>query len=250
MSFIDNRNVHGSNFLESINHVSQEDVSRAIEASRVNEYQFISLLSKAAEVYLEAMAERAHELTVRYFGRTIGLYTPMYLSNYCQNRCVYCGFNTDVALKRKKLRLEEVEEEAACIAGTGLKHVLILTGDSRENSPVEYMIDCVKVLKKYFSSISVEVYALTECEYTGLVEAGVDGMTMYQETYDQVVYDAVHISGPKKDYQFRLDAPERAAKAGMRTINIGALLGLDDWRRDAFFTGMHAKYLQDRYGSV
>ena len=197
-----------------------------------------------------AMAERAHELTVRYFGRTIGLYTPMYLSNYCQNRCVYCGFNTDVALKRKKLRLEEVEEEAACIAGTGLKHVLILTGDSRENSPVEYMIDCVKVLKKYFSSISVEVYALTECEYTGLVEAGVDGMTMYQETYDQVVYDAVHISGPKKDYQFRLDAPERAAKAGMRTINIGALLGLDDWRRDAFFTGMHAKYLQDRYGSV
>ena len=101
MSFIDNRNVHGSNFLESINHVSQEDVSRAIEASRVNEYQFISLLSKAAEVYLEAMAERAHELTVRYFGRTIGLYTPMYLSNYCQNRCVFCGFNTDVELKRK-----------------------------------------------------------------------------------------------------------------------------------------------------
>jgi 2-iminoacetate synthase len=250
MSFIQTYQTYQRMFSEEFLNVSSDDVSSALNAVYLNEYQFMSLLSPVAFSRLEEMAQRSHESTIRHFGKTMGLYTPMYLSNYCQNQCLYCGFNTTVAIRRKKLSLAEVKIEATSIASTGLRHILVLTGDSPDCSPVEYVIDCVKILKTYFSSISIEIYALTESEYTKLVEAGVDGMTIYQETYNQAVYDAVHLFGPKKNYLFRLEAPERAAKAGMRTVSIGALLGLDDWRRDIFFTGLHAKYLQDRYGSV
>lgn len=212
--------------------------------------KFSELLSFEAEKRLEEMAQQAHNLTLNNFGRTIQLFTPMYLSNYCQNQCAYCGFNSLNDVPRKKLTLEEVEKEAIAISSTGLSHILILTGESREMSPLQYIKDCVSILKKYFSSISIEIYALTESEYADLINAGVDGLTIYQETYDQALYEALHKAGPKKDYVFRLDAPERAARAGIRSINVGVLLGLGDWRKDVFLMGLHAKYLQDNFPDV
>jgi 2-iminoacetate synthase len=240
----------GLSFEKIFRGVSSRDVITAIESERQDENRFLTLLSPAAENHLEEMAQKAHSLTLNHFGRTIQLYTPMYLSNYCDNQCAYCGFNSRNDVPRKKLTLEEVEQEAAFIASTGLEHILILTGGSREKSPLSYIIECIGVLKKYFSSISVEIYALTENEYALLATEGVDGLTLYQETYDEKIYDELHKTGPKKDYRFRLDAPQRAAKNGIRGINTGVLLGLADWRREIWFLGLHAKYLQDQFCDV
>ncbi len=209
--------------------------------------EFLGLLSESAENSLEEMAIKSRELTLQYFGRTIQLYTPMYLSNHCDNKCLYCGFNADNDLDRHVMTLEEVEKEADFISSMGLKHILILTGESRVKSSPSYMKDCVGVLKKYFSSISVEVYPLTQDEYSGLVREGVDGLTIYQEVYNEGLYGKMHPMGPKNNYKFRLDAPERGANAGMRNINIGVLLGLDDWRKEVFYLGLHAKYLMDKF---
>jgi len=205
------------------------------------------LLSRQAIPYLEEMAQRAHELTLQYFGRTIQMYTPLYLSDYCENQCVYCGFNATNGFTRKKLTIEGVESEAKAIAALGFKHILILTGESRRMSPVEYIEECVLILKRYFASVSVEVYALSEEEYRRLAEAGVEGVTIYQETYNRALYDKLHIKGSKKDYDFRFDAPARAARAGMYAVNIGALLGLDDWRRELLAVGNHAWQLRQDY---
>jgi 2-iminoacetate synthase len=226
------------------------EIEKTIPCEETDVREFARLLSPAAEESLEEMAQESHDITLRYFGRTIQLYTPMYLSNYCDNSCVYCGFNSNNAIERRKLSLEETREEAVLIASTGLRHILILTGESREESPISYIKECVEVLRDYFSSIAIEVYPLREEEYKELISAGVDGLTIYQETYDEGLYAALHGSGPKRDYLFRLDAPERGARAGMRAINIGALLGLSDWRKDIFFTCLHAKYLQDKFPDI
>ena len=230
--------------------LSPQKIERSIHSDTQDPERFLASLSPAAEEFLEPMAQKAHALTLMHFGRTIQLYTPMYLSNYCENECAYCGFNALNKMPRRTLTLHEVEREAAFIASTGIEHLLILTGDAREKSPPAYIKECLKVLKKYFSSISIEIYALTEEEYADLARSGIDGLTLYQETYNEAVYERVHKSGPKKDFRFRLDAPERAAKSGMRSVNVGALLGLSDWRREVFLMGLHAQYLQDRYGEV
>lgn len=222
-------------------------VRRSICSEKLNAKEFAALLSPQAEKHLEDMAQKAHSLTVQYFGKTVQLYTPMYLSSWCDNQCTYCGFSAKNHIERKKLSLEEVKKEAEFIASTGLKNILILTGSSREKTPVSYIVECVKVLKEYFSSICIEIYALEQDEYKALITWGVDGLTIYQETYDEETYKRVHPVGPKKDYLFRLDAPERALKEGMRLVNVGALFGLSDWRREVFSLGMHAAFLQDKY---
>ncbi len=226
---------------------SLDDVCLSLKGDNFSDKSFSVFLSPAAESILEEMAQRAHALTLRNFGKTIQLYTPLYLSDFCENECVYCGFNARNNTLRKKLTEEEVEKEAAAIFSTGIKHILVLTGDSRKNSPLEYIISCIKILKKYFTSITVEIYALSEIEYRDIIGAGVDGLTIYQETYDEMLYADLHKKGPKRDYLFRLNAPERAAKQGIRSINIGALLGLSDWRKEIFLMGFHAKYLQDKF---
>jgi 2-iminoacetate synthase len=223
------------------------DVTIALSKEDLNVKDFIALLSPKALDRLEDIAQRAHEVTLKYFGKAIQLYTPIYVSNYCDNHCVYCGFNAKNDIPRKKLTISEVEKEAECIASTGLRHILLLTGGSREESPVSYIKGCVKVLKKYFTSISVEIYELTSEEYKELIDEGVDGLTIYQETYNEDVYKRMHPDGPKRDYRFRLDAPERAATSGMRAINAGALFGLAPWRKEAFLAGMHACYLRDKF---
>ncbi len=235
---------------ETVAKATAADVSRVLAAPRVDALGFLTLLSPAAQPYLEAMAQRAHVLTVQNFGKVMLLYTPLYLANYCVNFCLYCGFAARNTIKRDCLTLAEVEAEAKLISATGLRHILILTGESRQRSGVDYIAECVAVLRRYFTSISIEVYPLETAEYASLVEAGVDGLTIYQETYDRSVYAQVHPRGPKRDYRYRLETPERACDGGIRAVNIGALLGLADWRHEVFLTGLHADYLQRRYLDV
>ncbi len=238
------------NLEQTFSCIPSGSILESLNQNNLDIRQFLGLLSVQAENNLESIAQRAHAITKNNFGNTIQLYAPMYLSNYCENHCLYCGFNLSNNIKRRKLTLEEVEKEAQFISSSGLKHILILTGESRLKSPVSYIQDCVSLLKKYFNSISIEVYPLTEDEYARLVVQGVDGLTVYQEAYDEQLYAKMHISGPKNDYKFRLDAPERGARARMRSISIGALLGLGEWRREVFFLGLHAKYLQDNFPDV
>jgi 2-iminoacetate synthase len=236
-----------TDFKRLFSQVSENQVAKALNQTSLQANDFLALLSPAAVPALEQMAQAAHRSTVRNFGRVLLLYTPLYLANYCVNYCLYCGFSAKNQIERRKLNLAEVESEAKAIAVSGLKHLLILTGESREESPVSYVCECVAVLRSYFPSISIEIYPVSTGEYAELVAAGVDGMTIYQEVYHQETYARLHPKGPKRDYRFRIEAPERAGEAGMRTLNIGALLGLYDWRTEVFITGLHVDYLQRRF---
>jgi 2-iminoacetate synthase len=235
---------------ETFTTTTSADVERVLASPHISPEGFLFLLSPTAQGYLESMARRAHALTVQHFGKVILLYTPLYLSNYCTNFCLYCGFASQNRIRRDRLTLEEVEAEACLISASGLRHILILTGESRKQSSVEYMGQCVEILCRYFTSISVEVYPLETAEYALLIAKGIDGITIYQETYDRNTYASLHPRGPKRDYRFRLEAPERASIAGIHSVNIGALLGLADWRYDAFLTGLHADYFQNQYPGV
>ncbi len=230
--------------------VTEPDVRRVIAQNRLGPLDYLTLLSPVAEDFLEEMAQKAHRLTLQHFGRTMLLFTPIYVANHCVNQCLYCGFNVKIDLHRTKLTIEEVAAEAEVIASTGLKHILLLTGESTHHTPVSYIRECVETLGRHFTSISIEIYPLEESDYRELIACGVDGLTVYQETYDRDRYAYLHPAGPKRDYGFRLDAPERGCRAGMRSVNIGALLGLADWRREAFLTGLHADYLQRKYPDV
>ncbi|MTI49006.1 MAG: 2-iminoacetate synthase ThiH [Firmicutes bacterium] len=238
------------NYDDIFNSMTDEDILRIIRKRKLSDVDFLKLLSPQAGKHLEAMAQEGYKKTLQHFGKAILLYTPMYLANYCVNKCAYCSYNLENDITRKKLTEAEIEAEAKAIADTGLRHILILTGESRKHSPISYVVKAVNILKKYFDSITIEIYPLSEEEYGELIEAGVDGLTVYQEVYNPEIYDRVHIAGPKKNYRFRLEAPERACLQKIRSVNIGALLGLDDWRKEAFKTGIHARYLQDTYNDV
>ncbi len=238
------------NFNDYFKNVTIKDIKESINKENLDDTDILNLLSPKALECLEDMAKKANELSIKYFGKVVSLYTPLYLANYCENHCAYCGYNVVNKIHRKKLTLEEVRLEGEAIKKQGFKQILILTGESKIKTPISYIKDCVEVLKPMFPSIGVEVYALTEEEYKILVEAGVDSLTIYQETYNEKIYDKVHISGPKKDYKFRLDAPERGAISGMYNIGLGALLGLSDFREDAFFTALHGKYIGKKYRGV
>lgn len=221
-----------------------------LSKDQLTEEDLLALLSEDAAAYLEPMAQKAQELTLRHFGRVIALYTPLYLSNYCENECVYCGFSRTHAVTRKKLTQKELEAEAGVIARSGIQHILLLTGESRTQSPLSYIKECVALLRGRFASISVEIYPLQTEEYRELIGAGVDGLTIYQETYDEALYGVLHKAGPKRDYHFRFGAPERGCQAGMRQVNVGALLGLGDWRQEIARLGLHARALQRAFADV
>ncbi len=226
------------------------DVLRALNRDRLDRLDLLALLSPAARPYLEEMAQKAHRLTVQNFGKTISLFTPLYLANFCSNRCAYCSFNAHNQIKRRQLSLDEVEEEARAISETGLQHILLLTGESRQKSGPEYIEACVERLRPHFASIGIEVYPLEEGEYRRLNDAGVDAFTMFQEAYDEDIYASVHLAGPKRNHRYRMEAPERACRGGIASVNIGALLGLGEWRTEVFFTALHAEYLQKHYPDV
>lgn len=248
MSFYDiYRRFENFDFKNFFNNITDDKILHAINKDTLDESDFLSLLSDKAYSHIELMAKRSRDLTLKHFGKIIHLYTPLYLSNYCENECAYCGFKNSNEITRKKLSYEEVEKEAKAVFETGIKHILILTGESREDSPVSYIKDCVKILKKYFTSISIEIYPLAKEEYAELISAGVDGLTIYQETYNERLYGKLHLKGPKSDYKNRLDAPERACNAHIRSVSVGALLGLSEFRKESFFAGLHAYYLQNKY---
>jgi len=226
------------------------DVERVLARETLRPQDLAVLLSPAARSYLEPMAKKAQALTIRHFGRTIGLFTPLYLANYCSNSCLYCSFHAGNEIVRSKLTVEQVINEGEAISSTGLQHLLLLTGESRTQSGPAYMEECVRALRPMFASLGLEVYPLSTEEYRHLFEAGIDSVTLFQETYDETTYAQVHPAGPKRDYHYRLEAPERACSAGISSVNIGALLGPSDWRRDAFYSALHADYLQRNYPGV
>ncbi len=232
--------------------ITASQIERVIDKPRLTELDYLTLLSPAASKpdVLELTARRAQSLTRCRSGNAIQLFTPLYVSNICDNRCPYCSFAHQNKIKRRHLKMDEVRAEAERIAATGLRHILMLTGESRRAAPLEYLRDCVSVLREYFSSISIEVYPLDGREYSELVAAGADGLTIYQETYDRAIYAQLHEGGPKADFEYRLSAPERGCAAGMRYVTVGALLGLAQSLKDTFFSGLHARYIAERHPSV
>lgn len=227
--------------------ITSADVAAVLQRDSLRPEDFFVLLTPAAQDHLEAMARRSQAETLRYFGRAVNLFTPLYVSDICTNQCRYCGFNARNKLERRHLSVDEAEIEARAIAATGLGHVLLLTGDARHVSSPEYIAAIARRIKPMFASVGVEVYSMTEDEYRLLMDNGVDSMTMFQETYNPELYAWLHPAGPKRDYTFRCNAPGRAASAGMRSVGIGALLGLDNFIHDAYLTGLHANWLQNTY---
>ncbi len=225
-------------------------LGKAGDMNRLDVYDLLNLLSPAAGPFLEPMAQKARELTLQYFGRTIGLYAPMYISDFCSNHCTYCGFNAVTAFPRTRLTMAEIETEAKAISALGIRHILVLTGEAPAKTPMGYLEETVSVLTRYFSSIALEIFPMEEVDYLQLQSAGADSLTVYQEVYDKNLYKEVHPKGPKSDYAFRLLTPERAARAGMRALNIGTLFGLGEPRAEAFMAGLHARYLEQEFPHV
>ena len=209
------------------------DVLRALRKDVLSPEDFGALLSPAALPFLEQMAQRAQAETRKHFGNSVQMFTPLYIANYCENYCIYCGFNCHNKIRRAKLDMDEIEQELKAIAETGLQEILILTGESRAMSPVSYIGEAVKLARKYFRVIGIEIYPLNVDEYAYLHECGVDYVTVFQETYDDQKYKTLHLGGHKRIFPYRLNAQERALMGGMRGVGFGALLGLDDFRKDA-----------------
>jgi len=213
-------------------------------------YQIQKLLTDNSSETLEELAQEAKRLTEQNFGRTISLYAPVYLSNYCSSHCTYCGFHSQNKIERIKLTAEETRREMETIAATGIRNILMLTGESYKFTPVSYLKDSATIAKDFFQGISLEVHPMLTVEYKELFEAGVDGITVYQETYDRERYAEVHLSGYKKNYDYRRETPARAALAGMRQISMGILLGLSQVAQDLFQLYSHLRELEKAYPGV
>ena len=224
-----------------------KDVKEALAAETCSVDNFKALLSPAALPFLEEIAQKAQKETRKHFGNSVAIFTPLYIANYCENYCVYCGFNCHNKIKRAQLNAEEIEKEMQAIAETGLEEVLILTGESPNKSSVEYIGEACKIAKKYFKLIGLEVYPMDSKDYAYLHECGADFVTAFQETYNSDKYKTLHLGGRKRIFPYRLNAQERAIMGGMRGVGFAALLGLDDFRKDALATGMHAYLLQKKY---
>lgn len=223
------------------------DVKAALEHDNCTIEDFKALLSPAAEPFLEQIAQKARLETSKHFGNTVYLFTPLYIANYCENYCVYCGFNCYNHIKRMKLSMEQIEKEMKVIADSGMEEILILTGESRGQSNVEYIGEACKLARKYFRMVGLEIYPVNTVEYKYLHECGADYVTVFQETYDTDKYEQLHLLGHKRVWPYRFDAQERALRGGMRGVAFSALLGLSDFRKDALASALHVYYLQRKY---
>ena len=223
------------------------DVRAALDHETCSVEDFKALLSPAAAPFLEEMAQKARIETGKHFGNTVYLFTPLYIANYCENYCVYCGFNCYNHINRMKLNMEQIEKEMQVIADSGMEEILILTGESRAMSDVKYIGEACKLARKYFRMVGVEIYPVNTDEYHYLHECGVDYVTVFQETYNKDKYAQLHLAGHKRVFPYRFYAQERALRGKMRGVGFAALLGLDDFRRDALATGLHAYLLQKKY---
>lgn len=226
------------------------DVQMALAHETCSVEDFKALLSPAAAPFLEQMAQKAKMETSRHFGNTVYLFTPLYIANYCENYCVYCGFNCYNDIHRKKLTAEEIEHEMKVIADSGIEEILMLTGESRAASDVQYIGEACKLARKYFRNVGLEIYPVNSDEYRYLHECGADYVTVFQETYDSDKYETLHLMGHKRVFPYRFEAQERAILGGMRGVGFSALLGLSDFRKDAFASAMHIYYLQRKYPHV
>ena len=256
MMYLDRMEVIGSDIMEKVltqtgrfdpNDYDEDDVKNAIKKDKLTFDDYGAILSPAAENLLEEIARRSKTETRKQFGNSVSIFTPLYISNYCSNHCTYCGFSAKNKIVRGKLTYDEIDRELKAISDTGLEEVLILTGESRTKSDITYIGEAVKLAKKYFSTIGIEIYPLNTDEYKHLNKCGADFVSVYQETYDPDMYEKYHLSGPKRIYPYRFNAQERALMGGMRGVGFGSLLGLGDFRKDAFSTGLHAYYLQQKY---
>ena len=226
---------------------TEADVRRALAHDNRNLEDLGALLSPAALPLLEEIAQCAKQEKEKHFGNSVMMFTPLYIANYCENYCIYCGFNCHNRIRRAQLNPAEIEQEMAAIAKSGLQEILILTGESRSKSTVEYIGEACKIARKYFRVIGLEVYPMNSDEYAYLHECGVDYVTVFQETYNSNKYETLHLAGHKRIFPYRLNAQERALKGGMRGVGFAALLGLDDFRKDAYATAVHAWLLQKKY---
>ena len=226
---------------------TEADVRRALSNSKRSLADFGALLSPAASPLLEELALAAQKERRKYFGNNVYFFTPLYLANYCENYCVYCGFNCHNKIQRGRLNKEQMELEMQAISATGMQEVLLLTGESRKMSDVEYIGEACKLARKYFKVVGLEIYPVNSDEYAYLHKCGADYVTVFQETYNSEKYGQLHLAGNKRCFPYRFYAQERALKGGMRGVGLAALLGLDDFRKDAFATGLHAYLLQRQY---
>lgn len=232
---------------EQILATREADVEKALCADHMKMADFPALLSPAAEPFLEQMAQRAHSLTEQRFGKIISLFAPLYLSNVCTNQCVYCGFNTNNAVERLTLTPDQAAEEGEHLHRLGFRHLLLVAGEAPTIVTPSYLADVLDRLRPRFPSISIELFPMDTEAYRALVDGGVDGLVIFQETYNEERYSEVHPGGYKRDYRWRLETPDRGGAAGMRRIGIGALLGLSDWRVESFFLALHGRYLLRHY---
>jgi 2-iminoacetate synthase len=232
---------------ERLSSVTTAQVTKALTESVCSFADLVALLSPTAEPFLPEMAARSRELTAMRFGRTTQIYAPLYLSSFCVNRCAYCGFAADNTIPRRKLSVDEAEQEAEILKQRGFQHILLVTGEAPARAGVDYLEEVALRLKDKFAALSIEVQPLEQDEYEKLFRAGITAVAVYQETYDRQVYDQVHLSGKKCDYDFRLETPARAAAAGMRELGIGALLGLADWRCEGLVLGRHLAWLRKHF---
>ena len=223
------------------------DVEKALSKEYPDLEDFKALISPTAAAYLPQMAELSRQKTLQRFGKTMQMYVPLYLSNECQNICTYCGFSMDNKLMRKTLSDDEIIREAEAIKDMGFDHVLLVTGEANHTVGVPYLKHAIEILRPYFAQISIEVQPLDEDEYKILIDAGVYAVLVYQETYHQEEYKTHHPKGKKSNFYYRLDTPDRAARAGVDKLGLGVLIGLEDWRVDSFFTALHVNYLEKQY---
>lgn len=238
--------------LDEMNHYDYEkytaaDVRRALQKETIGVEDFKALLSPAAAPFLEEMAARAQVETGKHFGNTVYLFTPLYIANYCENYCIYCGFNCYNDINRKQLNADEIEHEMRVIAESGIEEILMLTGESRAKSDIHYIGEACKLARKYFRNIGLEIYPVNSDEYAYLHECGADYVTVFQETYDSDKYETLHLMGHKRVFPYRFESQERALMGGMRGVGFSALLGLADFRKDALASALHVYYLQRKY---
>lgn len=224
-----------------------KDVKRALQSEHCTIEDFKALISPAAEPFLEQMAQKARLETRKHFGNTVYLFTPIYIANYCENYCVYCGFNCYNDIHRMQLSMEQIEHEMKVIADSGMEEILMLTGEARVKTNIQYIGEACKLAHKYFRNVGLEIYPVNTDEYRYLHECGADYVTVFQETYDHVKYETLHLMGHKRVWPYRFESQERALRGGMRGVAFSALLGLSDFRKDALATAMHVYYLQRKY---
>lgn len=227
--------------------VTDAEVRRVLTLERLEPHDFAVLLSPAAAPHLETMAHKAQALTKKHFGTNVSLFTPLYLGNYCENHCTYCGFSCRNKIKRGMLDEAAMRQEYADIAATGLEDILLLTGESRAFTDVEYIGLAVRIAKEYFLQVGIEIYPLDTEEYRFLHECGADYVCVYQETYQPEVYEKIHLAGPKRSFPYRFNAQYRALTGGMRQVSFADLLGIGDFRKDALATGIHAELVQKQF---